>query len=146
MFDETRCRWSCELGAKANSMEEHFPVVDKEEYFSGCAANILGKIFYFGRKVTNEEVIEKMDQEDFEPATFPELLTFCSGYPDKILKHLVVALGSSSKINNRWVACAYSEILMDNNKKNQPRSFILNLTDKTDPWPPYYCFLGVHYF
>lgn len=68
---------------------EHFPISGEGKHKVSIA------LWHFGREVTYDEILAKMSQHGYRPATIVELLAFGRSFPGhKISGYQIIALGS----------------------------------------------------
>ncbi len=58
-------------------------------------------LFHFGKMMTSEQVIAKMDREGYRPATVHELLALGACHPDLQRQFPIIALGSVCVLNGK---------------------------------------------
>ena len=73
--------------------DKNFPSVEKGE------KEVEFTLFHFGKSMTSEEAISKMEKSGYRSATIKELLSFGNKYPDLQREFPIVALGSVAKLD-----------------------------------------------
>lgn len=106
MVDETLALADAIAEAKFDWVNENITEKNFPKPKGGTKSSREIAIFHFGKTMSSEDVIAKMDAEGYRPATIWELLAFARDNPDLQRQFPIVALGSVGVVGgDRSVAC-----------------------------------------
>ena len=104
--------------------------------------NEEAKIFNFNKNISSEEIIEKMENSCFRPATLPELLALGESNPE--IQISVVALGTICYISyeneKAEYVCNVPYLILDPNDNGK----MLGMINTDGDWNKSFYFLAIH--
>jgi len=117
--------------------QEHFPLPDRAKDESCLQAPVELHLVHFGLSLTTKQVLTKLDEQGFRPATLSELCAFGAVYPELQRSYPLVALGSLWQYPEGYINCPN----LDGN--DDERGLELRWYDPSDRWHDFYRFVVV---